>query len=126
MIVQPRPAELAPATPNRRSGPAAQDRALDAERGIARVVADAPVGRLGEAVLDFALAFFASNFGIITFIEEAGEPEGVNDYAEIWLRQANAAAHAPERKGKPPSPVSDRAEPGICNRPYVLASGPLS
>ena len=126
MIVQPRPAELAPATPNRRSGPAAQDRALDAERGIARVVADAPVGRLGEAVLDFALAFFASSFGIITFIEEAGEPEGVNDYAEIWLRQANAAAHAPERKGKPPSPVSDRAEPGICNRPYVLASGPLA
>ncbi|HEY7609619.1 MAG TPA: ATP-binding protein [Alphaproteobacteria bacterium] len=127
MIVQQRPAKLDSIEPNRRAAPAAaSDRVLAAERGIAHVLADAPLGQLGEAMLDFALESLASSFGTITYIEEAGEPEGVNDYAEIWLRRGGAAAHAPERKGKTPSPVSDRAEPGICNRPYVLAAGPLA
>jgi len=100
---------------------------LAAERDFARILADSPTDRLGETVLAFAVARCASSFGMILFIEEAGEPEGVNDYAEIWLRQGgDANAPASARKGKTPSPVAERAEPGICNRPYVLAAGPLA
>src|SRR5690606_22606043 len=67
----------------------------------------------------------ASRFGILSHIEEAGEPDGVNDYAELWLEDGGAAP-APERTGRSPSPVAERPEPGICNRPYVLAAGPLA
>lgn len=98
--------------------------AADAQ-GISRILADTPAERLGEAVLAFALERCAGDFGILSFIEEAGEPDGVNDYAEIWLRDPRAA-RPPERKGKSPSPVADRPAAGICNRPYVLAAGPLA
>ncbi len=92
---------------------------------IARLLAEAPEAMLGETVLAFALDRCNSQFGIISFIEEAGEPDGVNDYAEIWLRHGNAA-RAAAGKRKAPSPVAERPENGICNRPYVLAAGPLA
>lgn len=97
----------------------------DDDHALSRILANTPNERLGEAVLAFALERCASRFGILTFIEEAGEPDGVNDYAEIWL-QEQGAARAPAHNGKALSPVAERAEAGICNRPYVLASGPLA
>lgn len=106
----------------RRSGTVAERaRAPD----MTRLLAETPEVLLGEAVLAFALAHCSSPFGIISFIEEAGEPEGVDDYAEIWLRHGTAARTAPGKR-KAPSPVAERPENGICNRSYVLAAGPLA
>jgi PAS domain S-box-containing protein len=123
-----RPAKLDAAdhrrgTPARTPAPAGS---AAAERDLQQLLAATPSERLGEAFLAFALKRTASRFGILTFIEEAGEPEGVNDYAEIWLKQEVAAAPGAERRGKVAGLVAERPETGICNRPYVLAGGPIA
>ena len=130
MLGQQRPAKFESTEGSRRRAPARQPApdfaaANPGQEGLAELLAATPTERLGEAVLAFALERCASDFGILTYIEEAGEPDGVNDYAEIWL-EVGVAARAPERKGKAPSPVAERPEAGICNRPYVLAAGPLA
>jgi PAS domain S-box-containing protein len=95
------------------------------DRAFARLLADTASDRLGERVLEFALQQSASRFGFVSFIEEAGAGDSVTDFAEIWLRTGSAAG-AFEKKSKSPSPVADRPEPGIANRAYVLAAGPLA
>jgi PAS domain S-box-containing protein len=120
-MMQQRPAPLDAAAIERRASGVAD---ASSHPALARLLADTPAENLGGAVLAFALERCGSSFGIITFIEEAGEPEGVNDYGEIWLRQG--AEPAQERKGRAPSPVADRPEPGISNRPYVLGAGPVA
>jgi PAS domain S-box-containing protein len=121
MLLPQRQAKLDAAESARRGPEAAA-----AERDLQHILSATPSERLGEAILGFALERSASGFGILTYIEEAGEPEGVNDYAEIWLRRRGEAPRAPERKGKAPSVVAERAEAGISNRPFVIASGPLA
>src|SRR5690606_22125330 len=124
MLGQQRPAKVESAEGNRRRAPARKPAPPNGTaHGLARILAGTPADRLGETVLAFALDRCASRFGILSHIEEAGEPDGVNDYAEIWLEDGGAAP-APERTGRSPSPVAERPEPGICNRPYVLAAGP--
>lgn len=129
MIVPQRPVKLDPAETNQRTSPvvpSGYDAAAGVDRQLSRIVAETASERLAETVLEFALDCCASRFGIVSFIEEAGEPEGVNDYGEIWLRRAAEPGSAPERRGKSPSPVADRPQPGICNRAYVLATGPVA
>jgi PAS domain S-box-containing protein len=123
MMMSQRPAPLDAAAIERRASAVAEP---SSDRALARLLAETPSEHLGAAVLDFALARTAGAFGIITFIEEAGEPEGANDYGEIWFRQNAGLVSASERKGRAPSPVADRAEPGISNRPYVLGAGPVA
>jgi PAS domain S-box-containing protein len=93
---------------------------------LARLVAETPDQRLAEAALALALDHWQSNFGLIRVIEEAGEPDGANDYAEVWLRRdapATASA-APRRKG--PAPVLPHPQAGIANRSYVFGAGPIA
>jgi PAS domain S-box-containing protein len=129
MLLPQRPAKLDAAERNRR-GPRAltQAPAADAaaEHDLQHILAATPSERLGEAILAFALERSASRVGILTYIEEAGEPDGVNDYAEIWLKQQSEAPRAPKRNGKTPSLVAERAESGISNRSYMIAAGPLA
>ncbi len=126
MLGQQRPAKIESAQARRhraRKPVSASSAANGGAEALAGLIASTPEARLGEAILAAALERCASPFGIVTLIDEAGEPDGVDDYAEIWLRRAGDARAA---KSKSPSPVLDRAESGICNRPYVLAAGPIA
>ncbi len=130
MLGQPGPAKFVSAESGRRHAPprarAAHPPApVSGPPSLAPLLEDTPAERLGEAVLAFALRRCGGDFGIITFIEEAGEPDGVNDYAEIWISDAGPARQ-PARNGKASHPVLEHPAAGICNRPYVLAAGPVA
>lgn len=92
---------------------------------LARLCAETPDRHLAEAALALALERWQSGFGLIRVIEEAGEPDGANDYAEIWLSRAPPPAGAPVRR-KSPAPVLAQPLPGIANRGYVLGAGPVA
>lgn len=100
--------------------------ARDFDAGLACLVAETPDARLAEAALEFALDRAPGSFGLIRCIEEAGEPDNANDYAEIWLRRAAAPAAAQASRRKAPAPVAQHPYPAISNRSYVLAAGPVT
>jgi len=99
--------------------------AREFDAGLARLVADTPDARLAETALDFALDHAPGGFGLIRYIEEAGEPDNANDFAEFWLRRSAPAATQGSRR-KTPAPVAQHPYPAISNRSYVLAGGPVA